>query len=41
MDIVIILKAVGALSLIGIISAVMLGTAAQKFHVDVDPRVRP
>jgi electron transport complex protein RnfB len=40
MDILIILKAVGALSLIGVVSAVLLGTAAQKFHVDIDPRIQ-
>jgi electron transport complex protein RnfB len=40
MDILLILKAVGALSLIGVISAVLLATAAQKFHVDVDPRIQ-
>ncbi|MDO8915696.1 MAG: RnfABCDGE type electron transport complex subunit B [Coriobacteriia bacterium] len=40
MDVVLILKAVGALSLIGAVSAILLGTAAQKFHVDVDPKVQ-
>jgi electron transport complex protein RnfB len=40
MDVVLILKAVGALSLIGVVSAILLGTAAQKFHVDVDPKVQ-
>jgi electron transport complex protein RnfB len=32
--------AVGALCFIGLVSAVLLATAAQKFHVDVDPRVQ-
>ena len=40
MDLMLIAKAVGALSLIGVVSAVLLATAAQKFHVDVDPRVQ-
>ena len=40
MDILLIIKAVGALSLIGILSTVLLGTAAQKFHVEVDPKVQ-
>ena len=40
MDVMLIIKAVGALSLIGIASAVLLATAAQKFHVDVDPMVQ-
>jgi len=40
MDVMLIVKAVGALSLIGIVSAVLLATAAQKFHVDVDPMVQ-
>lgn len=40
MDVMLIVKAVGALSFIGIASAVLLATAAQKFHVDVDPMVQ-
>jgi electron transport complex protein RnfB len=32
--------AVGALCFIGLVSAVLLATAAQKFHVDVDPKVQ-
>jgi Na+-translocating ferredoxin:NAD+ oxidoreductase RNF subunit RnfB len=40
MDVLLIIKAVGALSLIGVVSAVLLGTAAQKFHVDVDRKVQ-
>jgi len=40
MDAVIdILKAVGGLTALGIISAVLLATAARKFHVEVDPKV--
>lgn len=39
MDIGMIAKAIGALSLIGILSAVLLATAARKFHVEVDPAV--
>ncbi|MHB1340475.1 MAG: RnfABCDGE type electron transport complex subunit B [Coriobacteriia bacterium] len=34
-----ILKAVGALAFIGSVSAVVLSTAARKFHVEVDPRI--
>lgn len=40
MDVLLIIKAVGALSLIGVVSAVLLGTAAQKFHVDVDRKIQ-
>jgi electron transport complex protein RnfB len=40
MDFSLVLPAIGALSLIGLLSALMLATAAQKFHVDVDPRVQ-
>jgi len=36
----IVIFAVGALCFIGLLSAVLLATAAQKFHVDVDPRVQ-
>lgn len=40
MDTVIgILKAVGALTTLGIVSAALLATAARKFHVEVDPKV--
>ncbi|MDO8880015.1 MAG: RnfABCDGE type electron transport complex subunit B [Coriobacteriia bacterium] len=39
MDLVLIAKAVGALSLIGLITSAVLSTAAKKFHVEVDPRV--
>ncbi|MRS11569.1 MAG: RnfABCDGE type electron transport complex subunit B [Actinobacteria bacterium] len=39
MDLMIVLKAVGALSLIGLLSAALLATASRKFHVDVDPRI--
>lgn len=39
MDISIVLKAVGALSLIGLLSAALLATASRKFHVEVDPQV--
>jgi electron transport complex protein RnfB len=35
-----VLFAVAALVLIGVITVLLLGTAAQKFHVDVDPRVQ-
>ncbi len=40
MDVMLVVKAVAALSLIGLISAVLLATAAQKFHVEVDPKVQ-
>lgn len=39
MDISMIIKAVGALSLVGILSAALLATASRKFHVEVDPAV--
>lgn len=39
MDIAIIAKAVGALSLIGVLAALLLATASRKFHVDVDPAI--
>jgi electron transport complex protein RnfB len=35
-----VIYAVAALCFIGLISAVLLATAAQKFHVEVDPRVQ-
>jgi Na+-translocating ferredoxin:NAD+ oxidoreductase RNF subunit RnfB len=38
-DLGLIVKAVAALSFIGLLSAVLLATASRKFHVDVDPRV--
>ena len=39
MDIALVLKAVLALSVLGVISVVLLATAAQKFAVEVDPNV--
>lgn len=39
MDLSIVLKAVGALSLIGLLSALLLATASRKFHVEVDPKI--
>jgi Na+-translocating ferredoxin:NAD+ oxidoreductase RNF subunit RnfB len=39
MDYVLIAKAVGALSVIGLITSAILSTAAKRFHVEVDPRV--
>jgi Na+-translocating ferredoxin:NAD+ oxidoreductase RNF subunit RnfB len=39
MDLMVVLKAVGALSLIGVLSAALLATASRKFHVEVDPQV--
>lgn len=39
MNLMLVLKAVGALSLIGLLSAALLATASRKFHVDVDPRI--
>lgn len=39
MDLVLIAKAVGALSLIGLITSAVLSTAARRFHVEVDERV--
>ncbi|MCE5203695.1 MAG: RnfABCDGE type electron transport complex subunit B [Coriobacteriales bacterium] len=34
-----VLKAVGALALLGVVSAALLSVAARRFHVEVDPRV--
>jgi len=34
-----IVKAVGALSVLGLVTSAVLSTAARKFHVEVDPRV--
>lgn len=39
MDLTLVLKAVGALTGIGVLAALLLSTASRKFHVDVDPRV--
>lgn len=39
MDLILVAKAVGALAAIGVLIAVLLATAARKFHVEVDPRV--
>lgn len=39
MDLVLIAKAIGALSLIGLITSSILSTAAKRFHVEVDVRV--
>src|SRR5574340_338141 len=39
MDVSIVMKAVGALSVLGLVAAALLATASKKFHVDVDPRV--
>jgi len=39
MDFALIAKAVGALSVIGLITSAILSTAAKRFHVEVDPRV--
>ncbi len=39
MDLMLIAKAVGALSVMGVVVGVMLTVASQKFHVEVDPRV--
>lgn len=39
MDIALILKAVGALSAVGVLAAMLLATASKKFHVEVDPAV--
>jgi Na+-translocating ferredoxin:NAD+ oxidoreductase RNF subunit RnfB len=38
-DLVLIAKAIGALSLIGLITSSILSTAAKRFHVEVDVRV--
>ncbi|MDY0341603.1 MAG: (Fe-S)-binding protein, partial [Coriobacteriia bacterium] len=34
-----ILKAIGALSIIGVVTSAILATAAKRFYVEVDPRV--
>lgn len=39
MDVELILKAIAALSVIGLGASAVLATAAKKFHVEVDPRV--
>lgn len=39
MDITMILKAVGALTALGVVAAALLATAARKFHVEVDPKI--
>jgi Na+-translocating ferredoxin:NAD+ oxidoreductase RNF subunit RnfB len=39
MDIAMIAKAIGALTFIGVLSALLLATASKKFHVEVDPAV--
>lgn len=39
MDLTLVLKAIAALSGIGLLAAVLLATASRKFHVDVDPRI--
>lgn len=39
MDFILIAKAIGALSLIGLATSVVLSTAARRFHVEVDPNV--
>lgn len=39
MDVMLVIKAVVALSVIGLIAAAMLTVASRKFHIDVDPRV--
>ncbi len=39
MDLVFVGKAIGALSLLGLISSAVLSTAARRFHVEVDARV--
>ncbi len=38
-DLTLILKAVVALSVIGVVTSAVLSTAARRFHVEVDPRV--
>lgn len=40
MDITLVMNAVIALGLIGVLAALLLATAAKKFHVEVDPRVQ-
>lgn len=39
MDVVVIAKAVGALSVIALVTSLVLATAARRFHVEVDPKV--
>src|SRR5574340_592559 len=39
MDVMLIIKAVGALSLLGLLGAALLATASRKFHVEVDPKI--
>lgn len=39
MDLFLILKAVAALAAIGTVAAVVLSTAARRFHVEVDPKI--
>ncbi|MBN1193711.1 MAG: RnfABCDGE type electron transport complex subunit B [Coriobacteriia bacterium] len=39
MDYLLIAKAVGALSVIGLVTSAILATAAKRFHVEVDPKV--
>jgi Na+-translocating ferredoxin:NAD+ oxidoreductase RNF subunit RnfB len=39
MDFMVVIKAVGALSLVGLLAAVLLATASRKFHVEVDPKI--
>lgn len=39
MDLILVLKAVAALSVLGLVTSAVLSTAAKKFHVEVDPRV--
>ena len=39
MDLMVVIKAVGALSVIGLLAAVLLATASRKFHVEVDPKI--
>jgi Na+-translocating ferredoxin:NAD+ oxidoreductase RNF subunit RnfB len=39
MDFILIAKAIGALSLIGLATSIVLSTAARRFHVEVDPKV--
>lgn len=39
MDLIVVIKAVGALSVIGLLAAALLATASRKFHVEVDPKI--
>lgn len=39
MDLMVVIRAVGALSVIGLLAAVLLATASRKFHVEVDPKI--